>query len=80
MERLSEKAGRKFMKSTVNAPGLMKRLIGGAFEFLLDGGSGEDDQFKWSLTGPTTFHPGQDRGGEPVRCGCRFRSRGLFHQ
>ena len=41
--------GRDFMLSSVSRPGLGKALAGGAFNLLVDGPSGEGNEFHWGL-------------------------------
>lgn len=57
LPHMSARQGRKFMKASVNGPGLMKKVAGAAFDLFLDGTSGEDDQFRWSL-GKTSYSVG----------------------
>ena len=37
------------MESTVNAPGIVKSVAGGAFNLFVDGHSGENNEYDWAL-------------------------------
>lgn len=58
LDHLSARQGRKFMEKTVNAPGIGKRLAGGAFNIFLDGTDGEDNEYRWKLKGGSTARVG----------------------
>lgn len=51
---LSAREGRKFMEGTVNAPGIVKSVAGGAFNLFVDGHSGESNEYDWGLAGTSS--------------------------
>lgn len=58
LDHMSSRQGRKFMEKTVNAPGIGKRLAGGAFNIFLDGTDGEDNEYAWKLKEGSTARVG----------------------
>lgn len=50
--------GREFMEGRVNAPSALKKGIGAAFNMLVDGQAGENNEYSWGLKG-SSARPGE---------------------
>jgi predicted acylesterase/phospholipase RssA len=51
LAHMTAKDGRDFMQPTVNGPSLLKKAAGGAFNWFVDGQTGESNEYRWGLNG-----------------------------